>query len=63
MPKSRRDFWEPKIARNKARDREVRRILRKCGWKVLRFWEHALDAPAKILATLHSELASGMKRH
>lgn len=38
-PKSRREFWLPKFARNVARDRKVTRVLRKAGWKVLRVWE------------------------
>lgn len=42
-PKSRRSFWDAKIARNKARDREVGRKLRATGWRVVRVWEHALS--------------------
>ncbi|HCN78413.1 MAG TPA: very short patch repair endonuclease, partial [Verrucomicrobiales bacterium] len=41
-PKSRRAFWDAKIARNKARDQRVARELRASGWRVLRVWEHAL---------------------
>jgi DNA mismatch endonuclease (patch repair protein) len=63
MPKSRRDFWQPKIARNKARDKEDRRILGRLRWKVLRIWEHALNDPVKIAAVLRASLASGKKRH
>jgi DNA mismatch endonuclease (patch repair protein) len=43
-PKSRREFWLPKFARNVARDREVTRTLRKAGWSVLRVWECELVA-------------------
>lgn len=63
MPKSRGYFWKPKIARNKARDREVGRILRKRGWKILRVWEHSLKEPAKVLERLQVKLASGKKGH
>ncbi len=42
MPASNRVFWEAKLARNAARDREVTRALRKAGWRVLRVWECAL---------------------
>jgi DNA mismatch endonuclease Vsr len=42
IPKSRVEYWEKKIARNKKRDREVTRQLRALGWSVLRIWEHAL---------------------
>jgi DNA mismatch endonuclease (patch repair protein) len=39
IPKSRREFWVPKLARNQNRDRIVNRNLRKSGWTVIRFWE------------------------
>ncbi len=41
-PKSNRAFWDAKIARNRRRDREVNRLLKARGWRVLRIWEHAL---------------------
>ena len=40
MPKSNRDYWEPKLARNVERDRETDRMLVRDGWTVLRAWEH-----------------------
>ena len=42
-PKSKIDYWEPKIARNVTRDKKISRALRKNGWKVLRFWEHDVN--------------------
>lgn len=36
--KSNQDYWFKKIERNIQRDREVNRVLRGSGWKVLRFW-------------------------
>jgi len=50
-PKSRRAFWDAKIAANRARDRKVARELRARGWTVLRIWEHALR-PALAARTL-----------
>lgn len=41
-PKTNAAFWETKLARNKARDREVTRTLKKAGWLVVRVWECAL---------------------
>jgi DNA mismatch endonuclease (patch repair protein) len=41
-PKSNRKFWDRKIVRNRMRDREVSRTLRKVGWHVIRIWEHDL---------------------
>jgi DNA mismatch endonuclease (patch repair protein) len=43
QPKSNKEFWESKLASNKARDRRVNRMLRNKGWHVLRIWEHELS--------------------
>src|SRR6185295_16711373 len=63
MPKSRRGFWKPKIMRNRARDREVGRILRRASWRILRIWEHSLSEPSKIVAILQAKLASPLKQN
>jgi DNA mismatch endonuclease (patch repair protein) len=39
LPKSRRDFWLPKLERNAQRDVENRAALEKEGWGVLELWE------------------------
>jgi len=39
LPKSRLDYWEPKIARNRQRDAEKEAALRKAGWDVLTLWQ------------------------
>lgn len=53
-PKSRQEYWVPKIARNVKRDKEVRAWYRREGWKVLRFWEHQIkgDLDGCIVKTL-----------
>ncbi len=38
-PKSKLDFWKPKLEQNHDRDKDVRRQLRKMGWRVLVIWE------------------------
>lgn len=38
-PKTRRDFWSTKFARNIARDAEVKAQLESLGWEVLVIWE------------------------
>jgi DNA mismatch endonuclease (patch repair protein) len=35
MPKSRPEFWQPKLARNVERDGEVRAALEELGWDVM----------------------------
>src|ERR1035438_7076987 len=57
MPKSRGAYWNPKIARNKVRDKVVRSLLRKNGWQLLRIWEHSLRAPGPVLTNLQAVLA------
>ncbi len=42
-PKSNRRYWEPKIKRNKERDKKQNRYLKKQGWKVIRIWEHEIN--------------------
>lgn len=40
QPKARRDFWQAKIAANRARDETTDAALLDAGWVVLRLWEH-----------------------
>jgi DNA mismatch endonuclease, patch repair protein len=42
MPVNNRPFWKRKMAANQRRDRQVNRMLRKSGWRVIRIWEHDL---------------------
>lgn len=39
IPKSRREYWSPKLLRNKQRDTANLRALRRMGWRVLVVWE------------------------
>lgn len=39
VPSSRRSYWVAKLERNAARDKKVRRALRRAGWRVLVVWE------------------------
>jgi DNA mismatch endonuclease (patch repair protein) len=48
-PKSNRKFWDAKWARNRARDAEVTKALRKAGWRVVRIWEHQLKQPGRVV--------------
>jgi DNA mismatch endonuclease, patch repair protein len=42
IPKSRREWWQAKIAGNKARDARVEAELRAMGWHVVTVWACAL---------------------
>ena len=47
IPASRRDYWEPKLTRNAARDRAAQAALEAAGWQVLVIWEcETKDRPA-----------------
>jgi DNA mismatch endonuclease (patch repair protein) len=39
-PKSKNDYWDDKIEKNKARDKKTNKTLEGEGIKVIRFWEH-----------------------
>lgn len=39
LPKSRQDFWIPKLEGNKLRDKRNQQALRDNGWKFLVIWE------------------------
>jgi DNA mismatch endonuclease (patch repair protein) len=39
MPKSRLDFWETKLERNRERDALHRAELEALGWRVVEIWE------------------------
>jgi len=48
LPKSRLDFWVPKLEGNKKRDEKNRRALAKGGWKVLTIWECQIRGAGKL---------------
>jgi DNA mismatch endonuclease (patch repair protein) len=48
LPKTRRDFWSNKFAKNKARDARLSKAARAAGWKVIVIWECDLVTPNKV---------------
>jgi DNA mismatch endonuclease (patch repair protein) len=55
--KTNRVFWISKIERNIDRDREVNKMLRRLGWKVLRFWDFTIELhPEKCVQAVLSEI-------
>ncbi|TLS73463.1 DNA mismatch endonuclease Vsr [Mariprofundus erugo] len=57
MPKTRQDYWLPKISRNKARDEECLALLKEEGWKVLVVWECETKKPDALVAKLEAFLS------
>jgi DNA mismatch endonuclease (patch repair protein) len=43
IPKSRIEYWKPKLTGNMARDRRNLTLLRRMGWRVLTLWECEVD--------------------
>jgi DNA mismatch endonuclease, patch repair protein len=55
-PKSNIDYWIKKLARNKIRDRRLSNQLKKQGWRVIRFWEHSLKNPKRVISRVRNAL-------
>lgn len=52
-PKSNVEFWQKKIERNIARDKEVNKHLESKGWTVLRFWSEEIHKNLdEVVATI-----------
>lgn len=63
QPASNSPYWTEKLARNRRRDRRVRRELRVLGWSTQAVWECALKRrPLVIAAGIAARLASGRQR-
>jgi DNA mismatch endonuclease (patch repair protein) len=57
MPKSNRDYWTGKIARNRVRDQLSRALLEAEGWEVYIAWEcqvKSLQAETELKSFLES---------
>lgn len=56
FPSTKKDYWLPKIERNKQRDKEVNKHYKKLGWKIFRVWEHNLRvASTSVKDFLHGQ--------
>ncbi len=48
MPKSKLDFWRPKLEGNRERDLRNQEMLKKLGWHVLIIWECEMENIEKV---------------
>ncbi len=49
-PQSNRFFWQAKIEGNIRRGKYISKFYKDMGWKVLRFWQHDIEArPEKLV--------------
>ncbi|MBI5499765.1 MAG: DNA mismatch endonuclease Vsr [Deltaproteobacteria bacterium] len=52
IPKSRQDFWIPKLEDNRLRDGRAVARLRRSGWRAMVVWECQLSRPDRVLRRL-----------
>ena len=57
-PSARSDFWQQKFERNRRRDAQVRRIVRRSGWKSIVLWECRLRNISIVRQKLSSFLGT-----
>jgi DNA mismatch endonuclease (patch repair protein) len=58
MPKSRLEFWEPKLEANRLRDIRNKDALEALGWRVLTIWECEVKDPFRISGIVREFLGS-----
>ena len=56
IPRSRVEYWKPKLAGNVARDRANQRKLRAAGWQVLVLWACETGVPDRLAKKLEKFL-------
>lgn len=56
LPKSRGEYWVPKIEANKARDERALSELRKAGWEALVVWQCQVKDIEQVVETVISFL-------
>lgn len=59
MPKSRLDFWSPKLEGNRQRDLRIQSELEEIGWRCLIVWECELRHREQLENRLLTFLAEG----
>ena len=52
LPKSREDYWLPKLLHNVERDRRNIRKLRRSGWKVMKVWECEVASDQSLIVSV-----------
>lgn len=62
-PKSRLDYWGPKLAANRERDERNAERLRSLGWSVLTVWQCELADEAEVAERLANFLGKSPMEH
>lgn len=58
LPKTKRDYWIPKLRGNQKRDIEVSRKMIKLGWSVLILWECELSEMGNLAIRINDFLGN-----
>lgn len=58
LPSRNLEYWQPKLARNRARDQENIAKLKKLGWKSLVIWECQVSEKARLERRIRQFLES-----
>jgi DNA mismatch endonuclease, patch repair protein len=61
MPGSRREYWGPKLAKNRQRDVLVRHSLKEQGWRSLIVWECELKSTPGVVKKIKRFLTPGIE--
>ena len=57
LPRSRPEYWLPKLARNQERDQIAEKALAALGWRVLVIWECETKRPERVEKRIRKFLA------
>jgi DNA mismatch endonuclease (patch repair protein) len=58
IPKSNTGYWIPKLLRNKHRDGEHAKMLKKLGWRPVIIWECETRDPGKLIKALRQRVVN-----
>ena len=62
LPKSRLDYWQPKVDKNRERDRTKEEQLKSLGWSVLTIWQCETADLETLAARLQDFVDNGKTR-
>jgi len=61
MPKSRLEFWAPKLSTNAERDKRQQLALRRSGWRVIVIWECQTKDAARLARLIENIRACAVR--
>jgi DNA mismatch endonuclease (patch repair protein) len=58
LPKSRKEYWRPKLAKNTLRDKSNEKALKAQGWRILTLWECEVGELVRLRRRIRTFLES-----